>query len=170
MTALLRPARDNDVAAIGRLHVASRNGAYAGFLSPAALNAVGPEAMGEYWAERYRWEREDHRLTVAVVAGEIAGFTYTGPTEQEGVGILHAIHVDPARQGSGIGRALMIDALADLTTRGTRAVLWVLEHNIRAREFYERGGWTFDGGRRDEPIGPELTLQLRYAKELDGST
>jgi hypothetical protein len=42
-------------------------------------------------------------------------------------------------------------------------VLWVLEGNSRARRFYERGGWAFDGTTRDVPYGDETAHQLRYA-------
>jgi hypothetical protein len=54
----------------------------------------------------------------------------------------------------------MLDALPHL---GAYAVLWVLEGNARARRFYERGGWAADGTTRDEPMGGEMTHQLRYA-------
>jgi GNAT superfamily N-acetyltransferase len=74
---------------------------------------------------------------------------------------LYAIHVDPAYLGTGVGRALMADALPRL---GDRAVLWVLEQNARARRFYERGGWEFDGTTREEPMGGVPTRQLRYAR------
>jgi RimJ/RimL family protein N-acetyltransferase len=45
----------------------------------------------------------------------------------------------------------MAAALAALRTSGfDSASLWVLEDNPRARRFYEREGWTWDGGRREE--------------------
>ncbi|WP_051864524.1 GNAT family N-acetyltransferase [Streptosporangium roseum] len=63
--------------------------------------------------------------------------------------------------GTGVGRALMDDALPHL---GPRAVLWVLEGNERARRFYEEAGWSADDVTRDAPMGGELTHQLRYAR------
>jgi GNAT superfamily N-acetyltransferase len=75
--------------------------------------------------------------------------------------------VDPDRQGGGIGRALMVSALASLATLGAaRAVLWVLAGNAPARRFYERGGWRGDGAERTAPIGAALTRQLRYWRPL----
>jgi hypothetical protein len=47
-------------------------------------------------------------------------------------------------------------------------VLWVLADNIHARHFYERGGWRTDGTERDGMIGPAVTHQLRYFRELPG--
>lgn len=173
MTAELRPAADGDLFAVGALHHRSRASAYAPFLSPAALSFGSPEVMGEWWAERYKWEAETHRLTVADDAGEIVGFSYVGPSPDDGVSELYAIHVSPEQVGTGVGKLLMTDALAHL---GDHAVLWVLEQNERARRFYERGGWHADGVTRDEDIGGEPTHQLRYTispaavKRRDGST
>ena len=166
MSVLLRPAGDDDLAGIGDLHYRSRASAYAGIVSPAALTFGSPAALGEWWTERWKWERETHRLTVAVDGDRLAGFTYLGPSEEPGVAELGAIHADPAYVGRGVGRALMVDALGALPQFGTRAVLWVLEDNGRARRFYERGGWRADGERRIESIGDEPVSQLRYAIDL----
>ena len=157
---LLRAGTDRDTPAVGALHYRSRAAAYAHLLSPAALAFGSPEALGEWWLERLRWERHTHCLTVAVDEGAIVGFTYLGPSAEAGVMELGAIHVDPAYVGCGVGRQLMRDALEYL---GDRAVLWVLAGNERARRFYERGGWFFDGTTRDAPMGGETTLQLRYS-------
>ena len=157
---MLRPGTERDLPAVGALHYRSRASAYARLLSPAALAYGSPSVLGEWWAERWRWERHTHRLTVAVDGGALVGFTYLGPSAEPGVMELGAIHVDPAYVGSGVGRLLMREALPHL---GERAVLWVLEGNDRARRFYERGGWTLDGVTREAPVGGETTCQLRYS-------
>lgn len=170
MSVRLRPAGDGDLMAVGDLHYRSRRDAYAGILSPAALDFGSARALGEWWRERFRWERETHRLTVAEADGELAGFTYLGVGEEPDTAELAAIHVAPELVGTGVGRLLMVDALTALPAYGSRAVLWVLEGNARARRFYERGGWTFDGAVREAPMGGEVAPQLRYARSLaDGS-
>jgi GNAT superfamily N-acetyltransferase len=174
VTVLLRTADDVDLTAVGALHRASRTAAYAGLVPAAGLAAGSAEAMGEWWTERVRWERDTHRLTVAEVSGRpgLAGFSYVGPSETAGAVELYAIHVDPTLVGTGVGRALMLRAVADLAAVAAeqgdigRAVLWVLAGNSRARRFYERGGWTADGETRDAPIGPELVPQVRYARPV----
>src|SRR6185436_14145339 len=100
MTVRLRPATERDLHAVGALHFHSRLTAYADILSPAALAYGSPEALGEWWAERWKWERETHRMTVAVDGRTLAGFTYLGPSEQDGVGMLSAIHAVPAYVGT----------------------------------------------------------------------
>ena len=147
--------------AVGELHHQSRAWAYAGLVAPEALDFGSGEALGEWWAERRRWEADTHRLTVAAAGSEIIGFSYVGPSEDEGISELYAIHVLPGHVGTGVGRALMDDALPHL---GPRAVLWVLEGNERARRFYEKAGWSADGATRDAPMGSELVHQVRYAR------
>ncbi len=168
MTVLLRPAADDDLRAIGALHYHSRVTAYAGILSPGALTYGSPGVLGEWWAERWKWERDTHRLTVAVEGDTLAGFSYVGPSEQDGVAELYAIHADPRYVGTGVGRLLMVDALPALARLGDRAVLWVLADNTRARRFYERGGWTPDGVTRTEAMGGEPVAQVRYARAVEG--
>lgn len=69
--------------------------------------------------------------------------------------------------GTGIGRRLMTAALTSLVEAGfTRATLWVLDTNERARRFYEAGSWRPDGGlKRDERRGVLLN-EVRYGRPL----
>ncbi|SBT52051.1 GNAT family N-acetyltransferase [Micromonospora auratinigra] len=169
MTISLRPATEADLMAVGALHQRSRVAAYSSFLSAEALAEPTPEAMGAYWVERLTWEGADHRMTVAERDGRLVGFSYLGPDDADdpATGLLNAIHLIPDERGRGTGRALMIDALDAMRARGwSRAVLWVLRDNARARRFYERGGWAATGEQRDDLIGPALVAQLRYARPL----
>jgi ribosomal protein S18 acetylase RimI-like enzyme len=164
----IRPAAEADLAAIGQVHTRARGTAYKDFVPAEALHAVSAAAMGEWWAQRWFYERETHRLAVAAdPAGAVVGFTYVGAGPAPDTGELYAIHVDPAHQGQGIGRALMAGAVGALGDLGlSRAVLWVLAGNEPARRFYERGGWRCDGLEREAPIGPVLTRQVRYGRPL----
>ncbi len=166
MSVHLRPVTDDDLPGIGELHYRSRATAYADLLTPEALTFGSPAGLGEFWSERWKWERETHRLTVAIAEGSLAGFTYLGPSSEDGAGELYAIHAAPEFVGRGVGRALMVDALAALPAYGPTATLWVLDGNARARTFYERGGWIADGTTRVEPIGGEPVLQVRYSRAL----
>ncbi|KUJ48362.1 GNAT family N-acetyltransferase [Micromonospora maris] len=169
MTVTLRAATADDIAAVGRLHQRSRVAAYSSILPPEALADPTPEAMAEYWTLRWSYEQADHRMTVAERDGTLVGFSYLGPDDEDDpdTGLLNAIHLEPAERGRGVGRALMIDALAAMGRRGwRRAVLWVLRDNAHARRFYERGGWRRTGLERDETVGPFPVRQLRYTRDL----
>jgi ribosomal protein S18 acetylase RimI-like enzyme len=152
---------------VGVVHQRSRAAAYAGILSPENLARTTPEALGAWWSERWKWERDTHRLTVAEDGGEIVGFTYVGPSETENAAELYGIHVTPELVGTGLGRDLMADALGRLAEfEAERVVLWVLEANERARRFYDRGGWVPDGATRTEAVNGEPVRQLRYTRVL----
>jgi GNAT superfamily N-acetyltransferase len=180
MTVTLRPAVPGDLMAVGALHQRSRVVAYRDIVPADALAAISADMMGRWWTERWPYERDTHALTIAERDGRLAGFTYIGPSEglprdhlgppepeDPPLGELYAIHLDPDEQGHGVGKALMVDALAAMHRRGCRrAVLWVLAGNAHARRFYERGGWTPDGVERVADVGPTVTRQLRYARVL----
>jgi GNAT superfamily N-acetyltransferase len=166
MTVLLRPTTEADLPSVGALHHRSRVSAYRDFVPEDSLETGGPLAMGQYWQERWKHERDVCRLTIADNEGFVVGFSYLGPSEEPGVGILNAIHVAPEYVGDGVGRLLMIDALSFLRPFGDQAVLWVLTGNKRARAFYERGGWEHDGMTRIESIGGEPVPQMRYRRQL----
>ncbi|WP_433828484.1 N-acetyltransferase family protein [Actinoplanes sp. CA-015351] len=167
MTASLRPATEADQPAVGALHHRSRAAAYADLVDPASFEARGPQMMSDYWVERYRWEQDTHRMTVAEENGSLIGFSYVGPSETEGAAELYAIHLDPSRVGTGAGRLLMIQALTDLKSFGEkRAVLWVLEGNEVAKRFYERGGWSPDGASRADTVNDHPVTHLRYSHPL----
>ncbi|MEV4488823.1 GNAT family N-acetyltransferase [Micromonospora coxensis] len=169
MTVTLRPATVDDLLAVGALHQRSRVAAYSSFLPPEALAEPSAQAMGAYWVERWGWERDDHRMTVAERDGRLVGFSYLGPDDEgdPATGLLNAIHLEPDERGRGTGRSLMVDALDAMRARGfSRAVLWVLRQNSHARRFYRRGGWTATGAVRDEHVGPVAAPQLRYARML----
>jgi ribosomal protein S18 acetylase RimI-like enzyme len=168
VTITIRPASAADLTAIGQVHTRARGTAYKDIVPADALDAVSADAITRWWEQRLEYEGGTHRMAVAQDrTGAVVGFTYVGPGPAPGTGELCAIHVDPDRQGGGVGRALMAAALVSLAAQGARrAVLWVLADNAPARRFYERGGWLRDGARRTEPIGPALTEQVRYWRPL----
>ncbi|MFI5890754.1 GNAT family N-acetyltransferase [Actinoplanes sp. NPDC051513] len=165
MTAALRTGHDVDLLPVGALHFRSRAAAYAHILPAETLAEPPAAALAAWWAERWKWERDTHRLTVAEDFDRIVGFTYVGPSETEGAAELYAIHVDPVLVGAGVGRLLMENAWEQLgDIGGDRAVLWVLEANEHARRFYERGGWKADGETRVEAISGRPVSQVRYSR------
>lgn len=166
MSVLIRAVTDADLAAVGALHLASRTTAYAGIIAAEALADTTPDAMAEWWRERFRWERDTHRFVVAEDGGTVVGFTYAGPDETPDAAILHAIHVAPGRIGSGLGRLLLTDVQDWFGAHPAwrSASLWVLEGNARARGFYEHHGWRFDGTTMVDAIGTAMVPMVRYRR------
>ena len=93
------------------------------------------------------------RMTGFVAVDEsVVGFAITEPHE------LHALYVDPDRWGTGVAAAL--HAALDLTA----ATLVVLAGNARARRFYEKQGWTFDGDDEPRDFEGRLLPFARYRR------
>lgn len=84
---------------------------------------------------------------LAVDAGGLAGFCWTKvhpPTDTDReLGEIFVIGVDPSRQGTGLGRALVVGGLASLAERGVRTgMLFVDADNQEAVRLYASLGFT----------------------------
>ena len=170
MPLTIRAALPADAESISRVHIGTWQRAYRGLVGDAFLDSLSERAEGRVMWWRQQLESGATAL-VTEEAGRVTGFVGFGgaerPTEGE-LGEVYAIYVGAAYWGRGHGRALMVAAQGALRARGsTAAVLWVLATNERARRFYERGGWTVDGGTKTEQIGGELLEEVRYRRPLE---
>ena len=76
---------------------------------------------------------------------------------------LYAIYLEERATGRGIGGALLARVTGEMRRAGfTRATLWVLETNERARRFYEHAGWTWDGTRSTHQVECSNLPIVRY--------
>ena len=102
--------------------------------------------------------------TVAVIGGQVAGFTMVVGSEVE------QVYVAAGHRGTGVADLLIDDAERQIRAAGHRSAwLAVVPGNTRARRFYERRGWT-DAGPFDYAAagdgGPIRVPSHRYVKEL----
>lgn len=111
-------------------------------------------------------------VLVADAGGDLLGFASYSPSRDSDadpgrVGEIGAIYLLPSAWGKGIGRRLIDATLACLAAAGfVQVTLWVLDSNVRARRFYEAGGWSADGGQKlDESRGFPIT-QVRYRRSF----
>ena len=80
---------------------------------------------------------------------------------------LDGLYVVPWHWGSGVAQVLLDHALGLVACFGSqRCHLWVLEHNRRARRFYERLGWRENGDTRVVPFPPN-PIDVGYTIDLD---
>jgi ribosomal protein S18 acetylase RimI-like enzyme len=170
----VRPAVEDDAAAIAAVHVRSWQSAYRGHLPDGYLDALPAqlERREAMWREVIRGHAAGHRVWVADQGGRIVGFSGTGPSRDDdapaGAIELGTIYLEPDAIGRGVGAALMRRALADLSERGCRlATLWVLEGNERACRFYEKGGWRADGTVKEAELWGATVREVRYRIAVD---
>lgn len=154
----VRPARLDDAEAFTRAHEA----AWDATLAPIAGRRLEELVPFDERVERFRAGLErpgvDASVLVAERGGEVVGEAVRVGSE------LRDLYVVPDAWGTGAGRALMDEVLAEIRAAGaTEATLWVVEANARARRFYEREGWEPTGETRDTPLGP---AELQYALRL----
>jgi ribosomal protein S18 acetylase RimI-like enzyme len=162
----VRPATVADAPAMGRLHVRAWQAAYRGHMPDDYLDGLRAADRAAGWERALRRTRDRAAVLVAEQAGQVTGFANVGPAaDPEGAGELYAINVDPARWGTGAGRALLQAAQAELARLGfDETVLWVLPANARARRFYEVAGWVADGTERTVEILGVVVPEVRYRR------
>jgi GNAT superfamily N-acetyltransferase len=161
----VRFATAADAHAIERIRVDGWRRAYRHVFPPADLDAMPVDESR--WVERLVEPPGGWAILVATRADEGVGFAALGPSrDAERAGELYAIYVDPDAWSTGAGRALLRRAEELLAVTYDEATLWVLEHNPRARRFYEAFGWGADGGRQMFERFGVRAPELRYRKKL----
>src|SRR5262249_44539194 len=114
-----------------------------------------------------RWMAQENRFTfVATEDDVIAGFTSFAI--EDAIAEISHVYVDPSRQHSGAGRALLGHDVEVARHHSCDALtLWVAEESKRARAFYERFGFGADGGRKTDPafLGNDA-VEVRYRLSL----
>lgn len=156
---IIRPAVVEDAAAIGEVHLASSEEAYAGLLPVEFFRSRRTQAQD--WVDRWRQIIEGGRHDVYVASDadtQAVGFICVGNGRDEpGIGLpaleVQTLYVRASVYGTGTGYALLTTALGS-----SDAYLWVLQGNERAITFYERQGFRFDGASRTEVVGLERRM------------
>jgi AcrR family transcriptional regulator len=155
----LRPAREDDVPDLARIWSEGWREAHLGNVPDPLVAARTPDSFRERALDLLRC------TTVAVVAGEVAGFVMVEGDE------VQQLYVDPRHRGAGTAAALLAEGERQIAAEGhDRAWLAVVAGNVRARRFYERQGWRDEGAFEHEapgPAGPIPVPAHRYVKGLD---
>ena len=79
-----------------------------------------------------------------------------------------AIYLIEAFWGMGYGKEMLDFAINTLENAGHKQVtLWVFEENQRARRFYEKHGFTFNGAKKTvDKYGGVPLVEVQYALDL----
>jgi ribosomal protein S18 acetylase RimI-like enzyme len=169
-----RLATVEDVQRIAQIHVAAWRDAYRGLIPDEALDDRTVEKRIGLWE---KW-RDDpalggHRLYVIEEGSHIKGFAFAGPSDDDDVDPgetvnVGALYIDPADQGSGLGRILLDHVLSEFARIGFGlATLYVLIGNEPAKRFYRNLGWTEEPEVVKECLGDGTPApQYRYRIEI----
>jgi len=137
----IRRAEPEDAVAIASVHDRAWRGAYAGIIPHRALNAMVGRRGPRWWANAIR---RSTTVLLLEVGGELAGYATLGRNrakDLEQAGEIYELYLSPEYQGIGFGHRLFQAAREMLEAHGFAGlVVWVLEDNDPARQFYERIG------------------------------
>ena len=149
----VRKAERKDMKLLGRIMAVSFRSAFSAFVSQQLLDACAQEDNCAALLEHIFLTGEMNFLI-----GEESGMLVWQRTE-EGAEIV-ALHSLPESWGSGLGKAMLAAALEEI---GDRPVyLWAFKENKRARRFYEKNGFHFDGNERVSDY--EGAIEVRYVR------
>lgn len=155
-----------DERALAQAHVRAWKAAYKGLMPDELLNGLSVEERAQGW--RARIEGGDGSgVLVGLLDGEVVGFAAFGRCRDEDdqdLGELFAINLDPDAWGVGLGRRLFRDACHGLGSKGfENQVLWVAGQNERARRLYDSEGWAPDGHSKSDAAHGAVR-EIRYRR------
>ncbi|MBP2436658.1 GNAT family N-acetyltransferase [Microbacterium amylolyticum] len=159
---LVRPIRDVDAEAMGRVHAQVWHETYDNMVSKATLEAVSPRRLADLWSN-YASRGEEYRHAAALVDGEIVGFAGSGPARDDNAPAereLYFVYLLDSWHRRGIGRQLF-DAVVD---EGEPLYGWIAKGYPGGPAFYEKRGFVFDGTERDETFLGEAITEVRFSR------
>ena len=149
----VRNAELEDMKQLGHIMSVSFRMAFAEFVTPQTMVACAREENCIALLEGIFREGKVHFLI-----GENSGMLAWQNTEDAAEII--AIHTLPESWGTGLGAAMLTEAMNQI---GNRPVfLWAFEENVRARRFYEKHGFRWDGMQRVSEF--DGAVEVRYVK------
>ena len=158
-----RRARAGDADGISTVHDAAWRQAYTGVIPHRALDTMVRRRDAAWWA---RAIRHSTRILVLEAMGEIVGYATIGPNrvgELSQKGEIYEIYLAPEYQGVGLGKKLFLAARRELAEIGLDGTLvWVLEDNEPAVEFYRNAGG-IDIAEGSETFNGERLGKLAFA-------
>jgi len=166
----LRAATPEDAPGYASCHIACWQEAYGAIVSADFLSRMA--AKHEAYTAHYQAQLAapgDCEYYSVLDGTSMAGFVILNRgavAEYPGAREIWAIYLREAYWGRGHGKSLLEFAVAQLRPLAAQAIfLWVFEENHRARRFYEKNGFRFDGIVREADYGGPVR-QLRYTLAL----
>ena len=150
----IRNAEFADMKQAGHIMSVSFRTAFAGFVSQRTLDTCAREDACIALLEGIYTEGQVHFLM-----GEDKGML-AWQREADAAEIV-AIHTLPESWGTGLGAAMLTEALRQIG--GVNVFLWAFRENTRARRFYEKHGFRWDGTERVSQF--DGAVEVRYVKE-----
>ena len=151
---IVRNAKLEDMKRLGHIMSVSFQTAFSGFVTQQTMDACAREDNCIAMLEGIFRDGEV-RFLIGEDSGMLAWHTVDGGAE------IIAVHSLPESWGTGLGHAMMAQALEQ---GGAQPIfLWVFRENKRARRFYEKHGFHWDGTERVSEF--DGAVEVRYVRE-----
>ncbi|GHC73929.1 GNAT family N-acetyltransferase [Limoniibacter endophyticus] len=141
LSADIRKAGPRDADAIAAVHHASWKNAYSGIIPYAALIRMLSRRRADWWRNAIT---RSASILVLEINGDVVGYATIGANRAKELpqdGEIYEIYLLPEYQGIGLGSRLFNAARKSLEDHGfCGLVVWALEENRNALEFYVRQG------------------------------
>ena len=135
----IRNAVRSDLARITEIMIRSFRSSFAGFVSSETMDRCTNECNCQAMLEQL-YQQDTMHFLIGETSGMLIWQQYDDHAE------LEALHVLPEFHGTGLGHALLTEALRQIG--GSSVHLWAFKENHRARRFYEKHGFHWDGRER----------------------
>ena len=150
---IVRNAEFEDMKLLGHIMSVSFHTAFSGLVSKKTLDACAREDNCIAMLEGIFREGKVHFL-IGNNSGMLAW------QNEENAAQIIAIHSLPESWGTGLGHAMLTEALRQI---GNQPVfLWAFRDNTRARRFYEKHGFCWDGTERVSEFDGALEVRYQY--------
>ena len=168
MSFSIKHATVQDAAAISKIHALSWKSAYRGIVPQNYLDGI----QDNLWVGAFqKWITENvFTADLLLLDDEVVGCITYGKSRDDSFsdwGEIVSIYIHPDHYGKGYGQKLMGYALDQLKAGGFKnCFLWVLAANTKARRFYEKSGFVWDGEEGHIEIRGKKLTDLRYVCRL----
>lgn len=149
----VRSAIPADAEAIDRIRIDAWREGYRNILPDDYLDSLDEKADFRTLEKQLQGQSDKFLVLIAELLDEVSGFAVIGtPRYETGEDTieLRALNVAPRSWGRGLGATLLDHVLHRVGSLGAGQVeLWCIEENRRARELYERKGFSNNGRQRE---------------------
>ena len=163
----IRAAKKEDATSLANIIVESWKSAYSEIIPKDEITRYLDKDRRKIQFEKFI---ENGEIVLIGLLNEMpCGLVFANKDNDEGLencGSIYSIYLLEETWGKGLSSKLMDQTIEILKEEGCKQIsLWVYEENLRARKFYEKHDFIFDGSKKYSRFSNK-PLELRYIKEL----
>lgn len=163
----IRSAKKEDASSLANIIVESWKSAYSEIIPKDEITRYLDKDRRKIQFEKFI---ENGEIVLIGLLNEMpCGLVFANKDNDEGLencGSIYSIYLLEETWGKGLSSKLMDETVEILKGEGCKKIsLWVYEENLRARKFYEKHDFIFDGSKKYSRFSNK-PLELRYIKYL----